>query len=260
MNSRKRNNRIFKPAIVLLAASMLLFSGCAELMEIIRTASAVRQLTEGDIVGGLKEALTIGARNAADRLASEDGYYGDAAVKIPLPDEAKIIIDNIGRIPGGQQLIENVVLSINRAAEDAAREVAPIFVNSVTQMSINDGYNILHGADNAATSYLRNTTWNELYALYRPKISASTGKEIIAGVSARESWITLTEKWNTVANSIAGRLAGFNTVNTDLDDFLTTKALEGVFLKLEGEELKIRKEVSARVTPLLRKVFGTLDE
>jgi hypothetical protein len=260
MNLKRKTKRSFKPAIAILAASMLLFTGCAELMEIIRTASAVRQLTEGDIVSGLKEALTIGARNAADRLASEDGYYGDTAVKIALPDEAKIIIDNISRIPGGQQLIENVVLSINRAAEDAAREVAPIFVSSVTRMSISDGYNILHGADNAATAYLRNTTWNELYALYRPKISASTGKEIIAGVSAQESWITLTDKWNTVANSIPGRLAGFNTVNTDLDDFLTTKALEGVFLKLEGEELKIRKEVSARVTPLLRQVFGTLDE
>ncbi|MEZ4997680.1 MAG: DUF4197 domain-containing protein [Bacteroidales bacterium] len=250
---------MFKKSIVPLLFPLLLLSGCAELMKTMQTVAAVKQLTEGDIVGGLKEALTIGAKNAASRLAAQDGYWGDPAVRIPLPDEAKVIVDNIGRIPGGQQLLDDVILRINRAAEDAAREVAPIFVSSVTQMTISDGYNILHGADNAATVYLRNTTWNELYSLYKPKISTSTGKEIVAGISAGEAWSTLTQKWNSVANSVAGRLAGFNPVTTDLDDFLTRKALDGVFLKLEGEELKIRKEVSARVTPLLREVFGTLD-
>lgn len=250
---------MFKKSIVPLLFPLLLLSGCAELMKTMQTVAAVKQLTESDIVGGLKEALTIGAKNAASRLAAQDGYWGDPAVRIPLPDEAKVIVDNIGRIPGGQQLLDDVILRINRAAEDAAREVAPIFVSSVTQMTISDGYNILHGADNAATVYLRNTTWNELYSLYKPKISTSTGKEIVAGISAGEAWSTLTQKWNSVANSVAGRLAGFNPVTTDLDDFLTRKALDGVFLKLEGEELKIRKEVSARVTPLLREVFGTLD-
>lgn len=250
---------MFKKSIVPLLFPLLLLSGCAELMKTMQTVAAVKQLTEGDIVGGLKEALTIGAKNAASRLAAQDGYWGDPAVRIPLPDEAKVIVDNIGRIPGGQQLLDDVILRINRAAEDAAREVAPIIVSSVTQMTISDGYNILHGADNAATVYLRNTTWNDLYSLYKPKISTSTGKEIVAGISAGEAWSTLTQKWNSVANSVAGRLAGFNPVTTDLDDFLTRKALDGVFLKLEGEELKIRKEVSARVTPLLREVFGTLD-
>lgn len=242
-----------------LIMSLFLLTGCAELTNILQTTSAVKELTEGDIISGLKEALTVGAKNAAERLSGENGYYGDLAVKIPLPDEAKVIVDNIGKIPGGDKLIEDVILSINRAAEDAAREVAPVFAGSVTQMTITDGYNILHGADNAATDYLRRTTWNELYSLYRPKISASTNKEIVAGISAQQSWTALTDKWNTIAGSMAGRLAGFKPVNTDLDDFLTGKALEGMFLKLEGEELKIRKEVSARVTPILQRVFGTLD-
>jgi len=249
-----------KSKITALLIALLLLTSCAELLKTIQTVSAVTQLTEADIVGGLKEALTVGARNAAEKLATKDGYWGDPSVRIPLPDEAKVIVDNIGKIPGGQQLIDNVVLSINRAAEDAAREVAPIFVNSVTQMTISDGYTILHGADNAATVYLRNTTQDQLYALYRPKISASTAREIVGGISAQDSWTTLTEKWNSVANSVAGKIAGFKPVNTDLDDFLTRKALDGVFFRLEGEELKIRKEVSARVTPLLRKVFGTLDQ
>jgi|SRR5665647_448423 len=239
--------------------SVFLFTGCAELSQILQTASTVQELTEGDVISGLKEALIVGAKNAAGRLSSEGGYYSDLAVKIPLPDEAKVIVDNVSKIPGGEKLLEDVVLSINRAAEDAAKEVAPIFVNSVTQMTVTDAFGILKGADNAATQYLVKTTYNELYNLYKPKIGISTNKEIVAGISAQESWTTLTGKWNTVANSIAGRLAGFKPVTTDLDDFLTKRALDGMFLKVEGEELKIRKEVSARVTPILQKVFGSLD-
>ena len=248
-----------KHRITALILSIFLLAACSQITQLLQTVSAVKELTDGDIIEGLKEALTIGAKNAAERLASENGYYGDQQVKIPLPEEAGIIVENIGRIPGGDQLIENVILSINRAAEDAAREAAPVFVGAVTRMTIADGYNILHGADYAATEYLRSSKWNELYSLYKPKITASTEREIVAGISAQQSWLTLTEKWNMVANSVAGRFAGFNPVTTDLDDFLTRKALEGVFLKIADEELKIRKEVSARVTPLLQRVFGSLD-
>ncbi|MDF1558845.1 MAG: DUF4197 domain-containing protein [Bacteroidales bacterium] len=249
-----------KYRITALILSVFLLAACSQITQLLQTVSAVKELTEGDIIEGLKEALMIGAKNAAERLASENGYYGDQQVKIPLPEEAGIIVENIGRIPGGDQLIENVILSINRAAEDAAREAAPVFVGAVTRMTIADGYNILHGADNTATEYLRSSAWNELYSLYKPKITASTEREIVAGISAQQSWLTLTEKWNMLANSVAGRLAGFNPVTTDLDDFLTRKALEGVFLKIANEELKIRREVSARVTPLLQRVFGSLDE
>ncbi len=242
-----------------LILSALLFAGCAQLTQVLETVSAAQQLTEADVISGLKEALIVGARNAAGKLSSNGGYYSDLEVRIPLPDEAKVIVGNMSKIPGGEKLIEDVVLSINRAAEDAAKEVIPIFVNSVTQMTVNDAFGVLRGADNAATQYLVSTTYDELYSLYKPKISVSTNKEIVAGISAQESWTTLTGKWNTLANSIAGRLAGFKPVTTDLDDFLTKKALDGMFLKVEGEELKIRKEVSARVTPILQKVFGSLD-
>ena len=247
-----------KSRVYVFIIMMFIFSGCAELMNILQTTGTAA-LTEADVISGLKEALITGARNSATRLAAENGYYGDALIKIPLPDEAKTIVDNISRIPGGDKLVEDVILRINRAAEDAAKEVAPIFVSSVTSMSISDAFNILNGADNAATIYLRNTTYDQLYQLYKPKIQASTEKKIIGNISTKESWNTLTSKWNSVANSIAGKIAGLKPVNTDLDDFLTSKALSGMFLKVEGEELKIRKEVSARVTPLLQKVFGSLD-
>ena len=238
---------------------LILFSGCAELINVLQSPAGV-PLTEDEVVSGLKEALSLGAKNSAEKLSVEDGYYGDAAVKILLPDEAKTIIDNISKIPGGEQLIEDVILRINRAAEDAAKEVAPIFVNSITQMTVRDAFNILKGADNAATSYLRATTYDDLYSLYKPKIQSSTEKDIIANISARDSWNALTGKWNSVANSVAGKIAGLKPVNTDLDDYLTTRALYGMFTKVEKEELKIRKEVSARVTPLLKRVFGSLDE
>jgi hypothetical protein len=237
---------------------MLVFAGCAELLNVIQSAGPL-PLTEGDVAGGLKEALITGAKNAAQRLAAENGYYGDAAIKILLPDEAKIIVDNISKLPGGDQLVRDVILRINRAAEDAAKEVAPIFVNSITQMTIRDAFNILNGADNAATEYLKNTTYNELYALYKPKIQASTEKKIVGNISTKDSWVALTSKWNALANSVAGRLASLKPVNTDLDDYLTSKALNGMFTKVEGEELKIRKDVSARVTPLMQRVFGSLD-
>jgi hypothetical protein len=237
---------------------LAVFTGCAELLNILQSPGSAA-LTEDEVISGLKEALALGARNSAEKLSMENGYYGDAAVKILLPDEAKTIIDNISKIPGGEQLVEDVILRINRAAEDAAKEVAPIFVNSITQMTIKDAFNILKGADNAATSYLRATTYNDLYSLYKPKIQNSTEKEIIGNISTKDSWVALTGKWNSVANSVAGRLAGLKPVNTDLDDFLTTKALEGMFSKVSIEELKIRKEVSARVTALLKRVFGSLD-
>jgi hypothetical protein len=207
----------------------------------------------------LKEALTTGARNSAQKLAAENGYYGDEAVKILFPDDAKIILDNLSKLPGGDKLVQDVVLRINRAAEDAAKEAAPIFVNSIKQMTIRDAFNILNGADNAATGYLRTTTYTDLYNLYKPKIQASTEKKIVGNISTKESWVTLTGKWNSLANSVAGKIASLKPVSTDLDDYLTNRALAGLFLKVEQEELKIRKDVSARVSPILQRVFGSLD-
>jgi len=246
-----------KRKLIVLVAGSLLLAGCSTVMNVLQTAADSGVLTEADVIRGLKEALTVGAKNSSGLLSAVDGYYKDAAVKIMLPDEAKVIVDNVSKIPGGEKLIENVVLSINRAADDAAKDAAPVFVNSITSMTVTDGFNILRGADNAATMYLRNTTYNELYSLYKPKIEASTKKDIIGNISTEESWNALTSKWNTFANSFAGKIGGFKPVNTDLNDFLTRKALDGIFLKIANEELKIRKDVNARVTPLLQKVFGS---
>ena len=105
------------------------FSGCAEMQKVLQTTGPV-PLTEADVVNGLKEALITGAKNSAGILGAENGYFGDATVKILLPDDAKVIIDNLSKIPGGDKLVQDVVLRINRAAEDAAKEAAPIFAGS----------------------------------------------------------------------------------------------------------------------------------
>lgn len=241
------------------ALSLLLFSGCAELNTLMQSVPADAPLTEAEVAKGLKEALIIGSEKAADMLSVVDGYYGDDLVKILLPEEAAVIIDNIGRIPGGDRMVEDVVLRINRAAEDAAKEAAPIFAGSIRQMTITDAFAILRGADNAATQYLIRTTRTDLYNLYQPKIRQSTEKEIVGGISTKESWEALTGKWNLFANSVVGKMAGYDPVNVDLDDYLTNRALDGMFLKVQVEEKKIRTQVSARVTPLLEKVFGSLD-
>jgi hypothetical protein len=243
---------------LILILFILLDSGCAEVLSVIKT-SGTGPLTETEVISGLKEALITGSKNSSSILGATDGYYGDATVKILLPDEAKVIMDNLSRLPGGEKMVQDVILRINRAAEDAAKEAAPVFAGSIRQMSVRDAFNILKGNNDAATQYLKQTTFNELYALYKPKIAASTAKDIVGSVSTKESWEMLTRKWNQLAVSVPGKLAGLKSVNADLDDYLTRKALEGMFLKLAIEENKIRKDVSARISPVLQRVFGSLD-
>jgi hypothetical protein len=246
-----------KSAFILLA---VLLAACAELSGLAQqTLTANAPLTRNEIVAGLKEALVTGTNNSAAVLGKVDGYYKDELVKILLPPEADVIVKNLGKIPGGDQLVEDVLLRINRAAEDAAQEVAPIFVNSIKNMTFTDAAGILKGDDHAATRYLHKTTYDQLTELYRPKIKNSIEKELAGGISTRESWDSLTGKWNQLANSVAGQFAGLKPVNTELEDYLTQKALDGLFLKIAGEEKLIRENPAARVTVLLQRVFGSVD-
>ena len=126
-------------------------------------------------------------------------------------------------------------------------------------MTINDAVGILRGEDNAATSYLHRTTYDGLFQLYQPKIQASLDKNLVGNISTAQSWNTLTSKWNEVARTLAGQIAGLKPVETKLDEYLTAKALDGIFLKIEAEEKLIRKDPLARVSNLLKRVFGSLD-
>ncbi len=239
---------------------VFLFSSCAELMQIAQEAAGGdKPLTRTEIVAGLKEALIVGTNSAVETLGVTNGYYGDEAVKILLPPEAGAIIENIGKIPGGQALVDDVLLRINRAAEDAVSEAAPIFVNSIKSMTINDAVGILKGEDDAATQYLHQTTYDQLFNLYSPKIEASLDKKLVGNVSTSQSWNALVGRWNEMARSVVGQVAGLKPVNVDLEDYLTEKALDGLFLKIENEEQRIRENPAARVTELLKRVFGSVD-
>jgi hypothetical protein len=229
---------------------------CAELARVAGQLDSGRPLTQEEVVHGLRQALTIGADSAASRLGAVDGYYRDQLVRIALPPEADVITDNLSLLPGGERMLEDVVLRINRAAEDAAREAAPVFARAVAGMSIQDGFAILGGAPDAATLYLRDNTRQELLALYQPRIRQSIDKPLVGGLSTAGAWDALTGQWNGLARSTAGRIAGLQAVEVALDAYLTERALDGLFLKLAEEERKIRQDPAARVTELLQRVFG----
>ncbi|MDA3907074.1 MAG: DUF4197 domain-containing protein [Bacteroidales bacterium] len=249
-----------KQSKIIAFSLLFILSSCAELNQIAtQTMGGAVPLPQNDIINGLKESLVQGASKSVNILAISDGYYKDELVKILLPPEADIIVKNINKIPGGSQLLDDVLLKINRAAEDAAKEAKPIFVNSIRSMNIADAFGILKGADNAATAYLHKTTYEQLFALYKPKINTSLEKKLVSNISPNQSWDLLTGKWNEIANTIVGRIAGFEPVNVKLDEYLTHRALDGLFLKIQEEEMRIRKDPKARTSELLRRVFARQD-
>lgn len=246
-----------KLKIIAFILSLFILNSCAELTQIAQSAASQNiPLTNAEIVGGLKDALLVGTDSAVSHLAIVDGYLKDQAVKILLPPEAKEITDHISKLPGGSKLVDNVILRINRAAEDAAKGAKPIFVNSVREMTFTDALNILKGPDNAATTYFKTKTSQQLSELYRPKIRESLNKNLIAGISTQQSWNELTSNWNKIAGSSIGKIGGLETVDVKLEDYLLQKALDGMFLKIADREKDIRTNVNARVTGLLKRVFG----
>lgn len=210
-------------------------------------------LSNEDVIKGLKEALNVGTDTSVSILHKANGYYADQAVKILLPPEAEVVYEQVNKIPGGSALIENTIVAMNRAAEDAASEAKPIFVNAITGMTIGDGFTILNGPDTAATSYLKDKTFSPLYNAFQPKINASLSKPLVAGLSAEDTYSNLVDAYNTA--SLNGIL--FDKISTNsLSDHVTTKGLNGLFLKVSEQEKKIRKDPLAQVTDLLKKVFG----
>jgi hypothetical protein len=238
--------------------TLFTLNSCAELTQIAQ--SAVNQnlpLTNTEIIAGLKEALLVGADSSITHLSAIDGYLRDQAVKILLPPEAKAITDNLSKLPGGAKLVDDVIIRINRAAEDAAKGAKPIFVNSVREMTFADGLQILRGPENAATTYFKQKTSLQLAELYRPKVRESLNAKLIAGISTQQSWNELTSKWNKLAGTTVGKIGGLKTVDVKLEDYILQKALDGMFLKIEEREKDIRTNANARVTNLLKKVFGS---
>jgi hypothetical protein len=211
--------------------------------------------TDGEIGSGLKEALNVGINKGVQQLIKTDGYFGNQVLKILLPPEAQNVQNIITKyVPGGQDLINGAVLKMNRAAEEAAKEAVPIFTNAITGMSFTDARNILFGGNGSATTYLKNVTTQSLISAYSPKINAS-----LESVGARQAWEALVKPYNKFANSPAAMLVnGAKPINPDLTAYVTQKALDGLFYKVNEGENDIRGNLGARSSQLLQKVFGSI--
>ena len=232
----------------------LTLTSCNELLQVANTiGTSTLPVSEAENSMGLKNSLDVGIVNAVNFLGVENGFMNDALVKVLLPPEAKPIIDNIKLIPGGQELVNRAILSLNRSAEDAVKEATPIFKRAITSMTIQDATGILFGGDNAATNYLRNNA-------FAPKVANSLGKPLVSNFSTTQSWNSLTSAYNQIANSPVGIVANMKPVNVNLETYVTQKALDALFLKVANEEKLIRTDPGARVTTILQRVFGQLDK
>jgi hypothetical protein len=200
-------------------------------------------LSNEEIISGLKEALTVGTDSASKRLSKPDAFFANAALKILMPDEAKKAEATL-RKAGLGALADKAILSMNRAAEDAAGGISAIFINAVKQMTVTDGLKILKGGDFAATEYLKTNTTQQLTQKMRPVIETSLAK-----VNATNYWKDVFSAYNKLS---------FNKtpVNTDLAAYVTERSMSGIFITIGQEEQKIRKDPAAQVTDLLKKVFA----
>jgi hypothetical protein len=233
------------------AISMLLLSSCdvqsqAQLGNILKQIPTTGTPSTLEIASGIKQALEIGTAHGADQLSATNGFLGNAAVKILFPPEAKKVESTLRSI-GLNSLADNVITSLNRAAEDAAKEAKPIFTDAIKQMTITDATNILLGNKDAATQYFKRVTTSQLMAKFSPVITNSLNK-----VGATKYW--------TQAASSYNKIPLVKPVNTDLSNYVAQKAIEGMFVQVAQEELQIRSNINARSTTLLQKVFGYADK
>lgn len=230
-----------KISILLLAIS---FSSCADMQQVLNQLPQTQGMGV-DIAGGLKEALNNGISKQVTKLTATDGFYKNDAVKILLPEELRKVDTGLRKVGLGSLADEGLKV-LNRAAEDAVKEATPIFVDAIKNMSFMDAKSILFGNESAATTYLKSSSSNSLYAKFHPVIKNSFTK-----VGADKVWTNIITKYNSIPL--------VNKVNPDLTDYVTNKALDGVFKMVAVEEKNIRTNLSSRTSVLLQKVFAMQD-
>tara|TARA_B110000459_G_scaffold167209_1_gene185659 strand:- start:1162 stop:1872 length:711 start_codon:yes stop_codon:yes gene_type:complete len=228
---------------------LLLFAAqlCSAQLDLLKMASTKASTllsssaTKDEVVKGLKEALVVGADKATESASAKDGFYANKVIRIPFPPEAnkmKKTLQNTGM----QSQIIDFEKSINSAAELATKQVLVIFVDAITDMSIKDAFNILKGENTAATSYLRKQTNGQLYNKVKP-----IAKKAIQLVEVTKYWTPLVTTYNNIPFA--------KEVNPNLEDYVTNKTIEGIFVLIANEEKKIRSNPEARTSALLQKVF-----
>lgn len=226
---------------------VLFFVACTpkDFEDILNGGTSGPGLSTEDVAMGLKEALTRGISSGTQLLSAKDGYY-KSAYKILLPEEARKVTDMLKGIPGFSNVEEKMVEKLNRAAELAAKEAKPIFVSAIRQMTIQDAWGILKGEDNAATNFLKHTTSQQLYNKFQPVIYNS-----LEEVNAVSYWEDAVNTYN--------KIPFVNKKDPRLDDYVTNRALDGLFDMVAKEEKAIRANPAKRVTDLLKRVFSQQD-
>jgi hypothetical protein len=199
-------------------------------------------LSSEQVAEGLKEALTNGVSKGADLVSQLDGYYKNPEIKIPFPPEVRQVESSLRQLGLGSE-VDKLIESLNRAAEDAAKEAKPIFISAIKQMTIQDAWGILKGEQDAATQYLSKTTSPLLKEKFNPVVRQSLDK-----VNATKYYSDLIKTYN--------KIPLVQKVNPNLDEYATEKAIQGLFLMIAREEKNIRANPGARTTDLLKKVFS----
>lgn len=227
---------------------VLVLTGCttAQINQAIdsvnKTIGSEKPLTTAEVAEGLKEALVKGISTGADLVSVTDGYFKNPQIKIPFPPDVQKVEDALRKIGLGGQ-VDKFVMTLNRGAEDAAKEAKPIFIAAIKSMTIQDAWAILRGEENAATEYLRRTTSAQLKEKFKPVIQNSLNK-----VNATKYYGEIVSRYNQIPL--------VEKVNPNLDDYATDKAIEGLFVMIAKEEKNIRQDPVARTTELLKRVFG----
>lgn len=209
---------------------------------------ASNALTNDEVISGLKEALSVGITNSVSLTSVTDGFLKNSEIMLPFPPDAIKVREKAIAL-GLDAQVEKFETTLNRAAEEATKEALPIFKDAILSMSVQDGFSILKGGNGAATKFLSDKTTANLVQAFAPKVQEAISK------------VKLTEYWNPIINryNMAMSLTGGEKMNPDLNQYVTERAVQGLFVMVAKEEDKIRANPGARVTSLLQKVFGSLD-
>ncbi len=237
-----RRSLLFVVAVLVCISSICYADLLGDVMKGIKLPAAGGGLDDGTVVSGLKEALSLGTGNAVTSVSKLDGYFSNAAIKILMPEKIQNVADMLKKV-GYEKQVDEFVASMNKAAEKAAPKAKEHFVGAIKEMSFDDARKILNGGNTAATDYFKGKTSPKLYTDFKPIISKSMDE-----VGTTHKYKEMMGKFTSLPFAQAESL--------DLDHHVTTKALDGLFYMVGQEEQKIRTNPSARVTDLLKKVFG----
>ena len=234
----------FRTLLVLLPALLLTACSPQELRSILNS-TAPAALSNEEVISGLKEALRVGTERSVEKASASNGFWSNNLIRIPFPQEA-IAVKNTLTDLGIHKPVEDFERTLNQAAELASKEAVPVFVDAITSMSIQDGFTLLRGGENAATDYLREKTSATLRTRFTPVVEKAT------------SQLALTSYWQPLATAYntATLLTGGEAVQPDLNAYVTDRAIDGLFTLLAQEEKTIRRDPVARTTALLQKVFA----